>query len=405
MSFKEVTSLRKEGKLSEALSMALADFEQSADKWTASALFWVYYALSKADDKLGIENWKIGSEMLSLGEYMPGEEIVEKNLSVAVVRMACDCARRFKSSSVASDDEMAFLKSAQKRFPDEVFLIRALALGYSSRGEKDKAISLFRRLLKVKNDAYLWAELYDFIEDDSLRLSVLCKALLHQPKPEYTGKIRQKLACVLIRAKDYAHAAYELEVFRETYLSNSWALGQEYSRIAGHIPPGVRPVKTGTDFYSANTARADSFVFEDLPQTQYVPVVLKERTNRKGKKVKEMILAELRGRVIFVPVAAAKVSEENYRDFSYLVRSEKLPKGGRRIISCEKSQDSPSWATDIRHFEGEAKFKTDRNGARFALVGKCFVAPQMVSRLAPDKTSISGVALRKNGKWRAIYLF
>ncbi len=404
MSFKEVTSLRKEGKLSEALSMALADFEQSADKWTASALFWVYYALSKADDKLGLEDWKIGSEMLSLGGYMPGEEIVEKNLSIVVVRVACDCARRFKSSSAAGDDEMAFLKSAREKFPDEIFLIRALALGYSSRGEKDKALSLFRRILKVKNDAYLWTELYDFIEDDSLRLSVLCKALLLQPRPEFTGKIRQKLSCVLIRRKDYAHAAYELKVFRETYLSNSWALGQDYQKIAGHIPPGVQPVRTGPDFYSANTAQAEAFVFEDLPLTQYIPVAFKERTNRKGKKVKEMVLADSKGRIIFVPFAAAKAPEENYRDFSYLVRSEKQPKGGRRIISCEKSQMLPSWTIDIRYFDGEAKFKTDCNGARFALVGKCFIAPQMVSRLASDKTSISGVAMRKNGKWRAIYL-
>ena len=40
MSFREVTSLRKEGRLNEALDMARADYSFSIDNYSASALFW-----------------------------------------------------------------------------------------------------------------------------------------------------------------------------------------------------------------------------------------------------------------------------------------------------------------------------------------------------------------------------
>jgi len=41
MSFREVTALRKGGKLKEAYEMAEADFRAEDSEWSRSALFWV----------------------------------------------------------------------------------------------------------------------------------------------------------------------------------------------------------------------------------------------------------------------------------------------------------------------------------------------------------------------------
>ena len=41
MSFREVTALRKSGRLQEAYNMAKADLEQEQSEWTYSAMFWV----------------------------------------------------------------------------------------------------------------------------------------------------------------------------------------------------------------------------------------------------------------------------------------------------------------------------------------------------------------------------
>jgi hypothetical protein len=50
MSFKEVKELRKEGKLNEALEMALTDFEANPlNVWNKRALVWVYYDFLKSE--------------------------------------------------------------------------------------------------------------------------------------------------------------------------------------------------------------------------------------------------------------------------------------------------------------------------------------------------------------------
>lgn len=47
MAYKEVTSLRKSGKLDEAYSMAILDFQRQPDNWSAGALYWVLNDQSK----------------------------------------------------------------------------------------------------------------------------------------------------------------------------------------------------------------------------------------------------------------------------------------------------------------------------------------------------------------------
>ena len=47
MSFKEVNSLRKSGKLEEATLMAREDLATNRDKWSCIALFWCLYEATK----------------------------------------------------------------------------------------------------------------------------------------------------------------------------------------------------------------------------------------------------------------------------------------------------------------------------------------------------------------------
>lgn len=53
MSFKEVTNLRKSGKLKEAYNMAKADLEAEENTWTRSAMFWVMHDMFKIDIEKG----------------------------------------------------------------------------------------------------------------------------------------------------------------------------------------------------------------------------------------------------------------------------------------------------------------------------------------------------------------
>lgn len=402
MSFKEVSALRKAGEVAEALEMARDDFMKNPDKWSASALFWVYYSISKSGDFALVPAWQVGTEMLRLESSMEPDEISVKCLGTAVQHIATFYAHHYRASSaVPADEESAFLATAVDRFPDNVFLLRALAMGYRAAGRNDDALSLFRKVLKIKDDGYLWSELYDFLDDDSVRKSALCKSLLIQSKPEFSGKTRLKLACVLIREKDYGRASYELQTYSDTYRKNSWHLSEEYSKIVRFIPHGVVPVKTGREFYAANTTAAEDFIYQDSPCTAMIPLMTREVRAKGGKRiVTKIVLSDKKGRVLAVPLSKAGTSVSNCMKSSYTVRSYKPEAGPRRIVSCVVADGFPEWRDDVRCFSGLMTLKTDRTGNRYGLVEGCFVPAQLVSRTKPD-ADVTVVGVRKNGKWRA----
>ncbi len=281
----------------------------------------------------------------------------------------------------------------------------ALAWAYNRSGRAEDAVALFRRVLRRKNDAYLWGELYDFVKDDRIREAAICKALLLQPKPEFTGNLHLKLACVLIRKSDYAAAAYELSLYEEIYRRNGWALATEYHRIMKFIPSGSVPAETGGRYYSAMAESAGDFIFQELPKTVYVPIALSERKSRKGEGSKaDIVLVGANGRVLYAPLSLARVSAGNYMEYSFVVQSVSQPKGGRRIVSCVKSEESPLWRGDIKVISAAVKFKNDRNGNRIGMAAGCFIPPQIAARISTESAEVSLVALRKNGKWKAVHL-
>ncbi len=402
MSFKEVSALRKAGKVAEALEMARDDFMKSPDKWSASALFWVYYSISKSGEFALVPAWQVGTEMLRLSGFMDSDEITVQCLGTAVQHIATFYAHRYiASSAVPTDDEAGFLSMAVKRFPDNVFLLRALAMGYGAAGKNDDALSLFRKVLKIKDDGYLWSELYDFLDDDSVRKSALCKSLLIQSKPEFTGKTRLKLACVLIREKDYGRAAYELQTYSDTYRKNSWHLSDEYSKIMRFIPPGVVPVRTGREFYAANTTAAEDFIYQDSPCLTMIPLMTREVRAKGGKRiVTKIVLSDKKGRVLAVPLSKSGASVSNCMKMSYTVRSYKPEAGPRRIVSCVAADEFPEWRDEVRCFSGTVNRKTDRMGNQYGLLDGSFVPSQLLSRIKPE-ASVTVVGVRKNGKWRA----
>lgn len=397
--------MRKSGQLNAALEMAREEFAASPDRWSASALFWVYYSIAKSDGFLGLPLWAVGDGLLDLRRFLEGDEVVSEKLPPLVTRLAGVCTRNLRSGSAIPEEELNFLKKAAAQFPDDVFVTRALAWAYNRAGRGEDAVALFRGILKKKNDAYLWGELYDFVKDDKIREAALCKALLLQPKPEFTGNLRLKLACVLIRKGDYAAAAYELRLYEETYRRNGWALAAEYYRTMKFIPSGTVPAETGRRYYSAMAESAGDFIFQELPKTVCVPVTLLKRKSRNGKGAKtEIVLVSENGRVLYAPLSLARVSPEKCMEYSFSVQSVNQPKGGRRIVSCVKSEESPVWRCDIKVIGGKVIFRTDRNGNRYGMLEGCFLPPQIAARISSDSETVSVVALLKKGKWKAVHL-
>ena len=86
MTIKEITALRKAGRLDEALQAAETEFEQSPNSYTCAALFWCLYDLSKLQNRedaiITIERMKALYE-----EYYIEEDVMQKAIIAADNRM------------------------------------------------------------------------------------------------------------------------------------------------------------------------------------------------------------------------------------------------------------------------------------------------------------------------------
>ena len=80
MTIKEITELRKSGRLEEAMAAAENEFAQNANRYTVSALFWCLNEKSKRQQ--GDEVIATFERMKSLYEdYCPDDEFMQKSLA------------------------------------------------------------------------------------------------------------------------------------------------------------------------------------------------------------------------------------------------------------------------------------------------------------------------------------
>lgn len=90
MTIKEITALRKSGRLPEALEAAETEFSQNANHFTANALFWCLYELLKQQE--GEEASANFERMKELYEgFCPGNELMQKTLASGEQRFLPHC--------------------------------------------------------------------------------------------------------------------------------------------------------------------------------------------------------------------------------------------------------------------------------------------------------------------------
>lgn len=80
MTIKEITALRKSGKIEEALEAAQREFELNANNYTANALFWCLYDKSKTS----VDNGALTSlykQMMSLMDYCGADEYMARSIA------------------------------------------------------------------------------------------------------------------------------------------------------------------------------------------------------------------------------------------------------------------------------------------------------------------------------------
>lgn len=161
------------------------------------------------------------------------------------------------------------LDKAIERFPDNVWLKLDKAKVLNSLGMHEEALAFGLAVAKAKpNDYWAWALLGDIISmsDGETALGCYCKALSCPAEDKFTGKLRLKVAQVMLKSKDLAAAKLEIETIVRSKESEGHRVPEEVAAIASQMWfAQTETAKSNRDFYRSKLPVAEALLFGSLP--------------------------------------------------------------------------------------------------------------------------------------------
>lgn len=165
---------------------------------------------------------------------------------------------------------LPFLDDAIEKFVDNNWLVYYKAKLLHKIGFREAALSFTTKFVRSKlTDFWSWGLLADVVlenGDSEVALSCCCKSLLCRTDEDFLGKIRLKLASILIKQGLLENAKYEIEQVLANYTKNGWRLQES---LASHLNSdwyaSTTAVKSNKNFYRENETKADELAFGDKP--------------------------------------------------------------------------------------------------------------------------------------------
>lgn len=257
-----------------------------------------------ADTKHLLEMMGLESFIPQDWEKQPNKDIGQKpypSLVERVVKLYFDSIR-VASNPIPSQAYYELLDQAIERYPEDDQFLRYKAQLFIMQNNKKQAQEIYRMLLLNNHKFYLWKELAVITDDLDLKISCLCKALIAEPKEEFVGEVHLLMAEACIERGDYAKAACELMIYKDTYERNSWQLKNNYYNLQHKIPEHIEPIEYNKKYYTEYTSIADEYVYSKIPWTEMVVTDIYEKVKSNDRKQKRAKLVAADGSTISVPV-------------------------------------------------------------------------------------------------------
>lgn len=295
------------------------------------------------------------------------------------------------------------LKNAVGKYPDDLNLIRQMAVSKIRKNEKDEAIRIYKELLLKDNRYYLWHELSKLIDDHSLKKSCLCMALNMQRQENYVGAIHIDLAKLLIEENDYSQALCELKKYQTTYIENKWKINNDYYTLSSKIPKDTQPAKRTRQWLDDNSKPILDFIYSQLP-TEFV-ILQDVFINKKGKKIGRFI--DKNNRLVNCNMDLLKDKNTTSQTCHfYKIWIEKNNKWNiaKRIIHASKEELEKAWNCLLSEVEGQITIKTNAKGQQFGFVSNCYVGSNLLKGIN-NHDAVKVIQAKSGNKSRAVKIF
>lgn len=319
------------------------------------------------------------------------QSLVEKLISVYAKELTLD--------RVAAPEEFSLLvDKALEAFPKSQFLPQHKATVLISQGKAGEALKYYREMiLKAPSKFYLWSQAADLVPDTDTKIGLLCKALSCGAEEEFIGKVRLKLAVLLLEKGMPANARYELEKYRHTYESRQWGLNWNFRNLYNRVA-SVEAAPDNDAIYSEYSANADEFIYSAIPSILAIKVgeFQSDDRNRPGRKITGWSLrtenATLR---LWKPFKyGLDRRTPNGTAFEIKVRDEK--------IVWIKPYDGPVNMPWLKEQSGVVHLRTDRNGNPYTMISGTYVGEKLLQGVGEGQQIRILSAERPDGRWSAL---
>lgn len=320
-------------------------------------------------------------------------------LPSAVERLIGVYAKELKTDGVESSEEFSQLvDKALIKYPKSQNMPYFKATVLISQGKIQEALTYYKNLiLQYPSKFYLWHQTAELVDDIDTKIGLLCKALTCGADDEFLGGVRLRLASLLCQIGKKENAKYELEKYKETYLSKGWNLKpdfwQEYNPLSAE---GM--ANDNNMIYVEYAVKADEFIYSALPTIIAVKVAetQNEDRNHPGRKITTWVLRTSNDTVRLRKPNKFRLDRRtpNGAIFDF-----KLQNGRIVWIKEHIGSLSVSWLKEI---SGEVSLRTDRNGKKYAIISGSYIGENLLKSIN-DGQRIKFLSIQqKDGRWAAI---
>lgn len=267
-------------------------------------------------------------------------------------------------------------------------------------GHTPEAIASARAFVKKRqHEFWAWSMLADLVEDEELKLSCYCRALVCKTDPAFFYKVRQKIVPLMIDRGDFSNARKEYDLIVLTSERKGWQIPDKVKEIMQQpwfeeTEPEINNFK----YYNSHLGPSQDFLTGDIPETAIIVV---KYNPQKGTC---SFITEDRRRGFF---STKKLHEQFADNRIYKVR---LPEGvdengPTKVAAIRKVDDvTPYEGIFFRRVRAELNI---RPGQTFTFIDDIYIDGTLLQDVEPgDMIDISAVIYynikRESWGWRAL---
>lgn len=320
--------------------------------------------------------------------------LVEKLISVY--------AKELETDIVSSPDEFnTLIDRALIRFPNNQNMPKYKAMALISLGMRDEALKYYKQLiLKSPSKCYLWNQTSAVVEDLDLKIALLCKAISVERDESFLGGCRLNLAKALIAKGLFSNAKYEIDKYRDFYLSQSWSLKQEYHAVASMLPSDILS-EENSSLYNEYLPTAEDFIYGAIPSQFAIKIEDKmlEDRNRPGRKFIQWTLRTKDETIRIRKPSKFGVDGRMNNGSTFDI---KIHDG--KVVWIKKSNSNPLEQNWIKKAEGLIRIRTDRNGKSYALLDGAYIGSKLLFDINDGESARIVAIQQEDNRWSAIEL-